>query len=180
MADERLLLQLRDQRTDALDVMMKKYHGYVYTVIANILGRAGGHEDIEELLQDTFYSVWTHTENIRPGKLKAYLGTTARNQAKSWLRSRRTLPMASDVIEIADPDGSLEDEAVRRELAQRLRRAVHQLRPKDREIFLRHYYYLQTAEEIARRMGIPKNTVLSCLLRGRKKLNKILSQEDLL
>ena len=79
MTDERILQKMQMQQPDALDALMKKYSRYVYNVIAYILGRAGGHEDVEELLQDTFYSVWQHAENIQSRKLKAYLCAAARH-----------------------------------------------------------------------------------------------------
>ena len=179
MTDEYMLHRLKAGQQIALEEMMEKYHRYVYTIIAGIIGSTGRPEDVEELVQDTFYAVWDHAEAIHSRKLKAYLGSTARNKAKNWLRGRRELPMALDSIDIPDINGSLEDAAVQAELARSIRKALKQMRPKDTEIFLRHYYYLQTAETIAAHMGIPTNTVLSRLARGRKILRKTLSKEDL-
>ena len=51
------------------------------------------------------------------------------------------------------------------------------MRPKDREIFLRYYYCLQTAEEIAAALHMPSSTVRSRLVRGRKALAKVLGKE---
>lgn len=179
MTDERLLKALQSQQQDAMDALMGKYQKYVYIVIANILGSSGGPEDIEELVQDTFYAIWTHADAIHTGNLKAYLGTTARNKAKSWVRSRRELPMALDMVEIPDSGHTLDDLAAQEELARYIRNALNRMRPKDREIFLRHYYYLQTTGEIASHMGIPVSTVCSRLMRGRKILKKSLSKEGL-
>jgi RNA polymerase sigma-70 factor (ECF subfamily) len=176
MTDVQMLNSLRAQEQEALEQLMEKYHRYVYTIIYGIIHSP---EDVEELVQDTFYAVWSHADAIQPGKLKPYLGTTARNRAKSWLRSHKDLPMAPDMIEIASCDYDPEDAAQRREMARIIGRALNRMRPKDKEIFLRYYYYLQTTEEISRIMGIPRNTVLSRLMRGRKQLEKILAKEDL-
>ena len=180
MTDEQMLHQIQARQQDSMETFMNKYYRYVYTVIANILGTSGGQQDIEELAQDAFYSVWNHAGDISPRKLKAYLGTTARNRAKSWLRSHKELPMALDTVEIPDPGDSLEDAAVQAELCRKLRQAISRMRPKDREIFLRHYYYLQNTAEIAELMNMPRNTVLTRLARGRKILKKTLSKEELL
>lgn len=179
MTDEQLLRKLQSGQPEALQACMEKYHRYVYTVIANILGSTGRPEDIEELLQDSFYAIWNHADAIQPKKLRAYLSTTARNKAKSWLRGRRELPMALDTIDIPDPGSSLEDAAVQAELTRYIQKAIDRMRPKDREIFLRYYYYLQTAAEIGQQMNIPTNTVLSRLMRGRNILKKTLSKEEL-
>lgn len=180
MTDEKLLKRLQAQQPDSLRELMSKYSRYVYNVIAYILGHAGDHEDVEELLQDTFYSVWQHAERIPAKKLKAYLSTTARNKAKNWLRDHQKVPTVPDYVEIQAPGDTLEDAMVRKETVHQVRRAIRQMAPRDREIFLRHYYFLQTAGEIAEWMGIPRNTVLSRLARGKKILQRALSKEALL
>lgn len=57
MTDDHLLRKLKDHQQDALELMMKKYRPYVYTILSNMLGTAGSSEDVEELLQDTFYAI---------------------------------------------------------------------------------------------------------------------------
>ena len=59
------------------------------------------------------------------------------------------------------------------ELAERsdlLRRALAGLSEEDRELFLRRYYYNQTAEQIAQEKHMNANTVRSRLARGRQAL----------
>ena len=157
MTDEQLLRKLQAQQPEALEALMKK--------------------DVEELMQDTFYAVWTHADSIS-GKLRTYLSATARNRAKSFLRSHRELPMDLDTIELPDPGGSLENAAQEAELSRCIQNAIWRMRPRDREIFLRYYYHFQTAETISRQMGIPPGTIYSRLARGRKVLQKTLSKED--
>lgn len=177
MTDDQLLRRIRAGDQSALEALMEKYRRYVYTIAANILGKAGTPADAEELTQDAFLAVWNHAGSIRPGKLKAYLTVTARNGAKSFLRSRRDLPMDLDEMEIPDDGDSLEERLIQGELGRKVRAAVHKMKPRDREIFLRYYYYLQTAEQISREMGIPSGTVRSCLVRGRKALKRALGEE---
>lgn len=177
MKEEALLSRLQEKEPQALEDLMEQYHRYIYTIIYNILGSAGHRADVEELTNDTFFAVWFHAEAIRPGKLKAYLCTTARNKAKSFLRSSREVPMDLDTVEIPDQGDSLDAAVIRQEQAQIVRRAIENMRPKDREIFLRYYYYFQPTEQIAAYMGIPHGTVRSRLSRGRKLLKTMLSKE---
>lgn len=51
-----------------------------------------------------------------------------------------------------------------------LRRALARLSEEDRELFLRRYYYNQTAEQIAQEKHMNANTVRSRLARGRQAL----------
>lgn len=170
--------QLTEQeQQEIFQEIAQKYRSYILLVITSVLGRAGTREDAEELVQDTLYALWNHSYVLQSKHLKAYLCVTARNQAKNWLRGHHLLPIEPAIVEIPDPAGSLEDLTIQRELAQQLHRAIRRLSPKDREIFLRHYFYLQTAGEIAERLGVPRNTVLSRLARGRKRLQKTLNKE---
>ena len=180
MLDATLLRRLRARDQDALQLTTEKYRSYVCTILSNMISGVGCYADVEELCEDVFFSIWQNAEHIEAGKLKAYLGVTARNKAKSWLRGRRELPMDLDEIELPDDALPLEEQAMQQELANRVREAVDALPAREREIFLRYYYYLQTAEEIGRRMGIPPATVRTCLARGRKRLEQRLKKEDLL
>lgn len=68
---------------------------------------------------------------------------------------------------------SAAEQAEERKLVQK---ALDQLEPTDREIFLRHYYYAQTVEEIARYMQLNPSTVKTKLRRGRMRLKTILQR----
>lgn len=177
MTEEKLLRRLKAQDPEALEELMDTYGKLVYINISNILGRIATAGDIEELVSDTFLAVWNYADNIGSGKLKAYLCTTARNKAKSFLRSRKRLPMDGDEVEITASAGSPEEALMQAELKRQVKSAINKMRPKDREIFLRYYYYFQTSEEIAAEMNIPASTVRSRLVRGKKILQKYLSKE---
>lgn len=177
MTDERILSGMKDGDTEALEQMICKYHGLVNKIIFNILRDSGDFGDVEELTQDTFYAVWNYAENISPGRLRSYLSSTARNTAKSFLRKNREIPMDLDYVEIPDSTLLPEESIIERELSRRLKKAIGRMKPKEREVFLRYYYYFEPTSEIAERMGIPDATVRSHLLRGRKKLQKMLSKE---
>ena len=179
MTDEQLLREMRKGNQEALQQMIQRYHRYLTTIIGNILGSGGSREDIEELVQDTFYAVWNRAGEIR-GPLKPYLCTAARNRAKSNLRKNRPQFSGGDLVEVPDELSNLEESAIRADLAQRVRAAIDRMRPRDREIFLRTYYYLQNSQEVAQEMGLSPNTVRSCLLRGRKVLQRTLGKEGIL
>ena len=179
MTDEQLLREMRKGNQEALQQMIQRYHRYLTTIIGNILGSDGSREDIEELVQDTFYAVWNRAGEIR-GPLKPYLCTAARNRAKSHLRKNRPQFSGRDLVEVPDELSNLEESAIRADLAQRVRAAIDRMRPRDREIFLRTYYYLQNSQEVAQEMGLSPNTVRSCLLRGRKVLQRTLGKKGIL
>lgn len=179
MTEEKLLRRLKAQDPEALEELMETFGKLVYINISNILGRTGTAGDIEELVSDTFLAVWNYADHISPGKLRAYLCTTARNKAKSYLRSKKALPMDTDEVDIATSADSPEEAVMQAEVQRQVKSAINKMRPKDREIFLRYYYYFQTSDEIAAEMNIPASTVRSRLGRGKKILQKYISKEVL-
>ncbi len=178
MTDGQILKRMKDGNQEGLEQMIARYSRYIRAIILNMLGDSGA-ADAEELISDTFLAAWNHAENIQPGKLKAYLCVTARNRAKDFLRSRRPLAMDIDELELPDGGDTLDEEMIRQERARLVRKAIRGMKPRDREIFLRYYYYLQSTDQISKIMGVPPGTVRSCLSRGREQLKKTLGKEDL-
>ena len=177
-SDAQLLRRMQLGDDKALSQLMDRYGGYVYRVIANVLLQAGTASDAEELTSDTFYAVWSHADTISPRNLKAYLAVTARNKAISFLRKHRELPMDLDTLPLSDGI-MLEDQAMEQELKLLLHKAIDKMRPQDRDIFLRYYYYMQTTQQISQLLNIPHSTVRTRLMRGRKTLKKLLTKEGL-
>ena len=177
MREASLLERLRKKDSDALDQLTAQYRSYVCTVLANILQGVGTRSDVEELCADVFLALWQNADRIEAGHLKPWLGTVARNRAKSWLRTRRELPMDLDEIELPDAAESLEDSVLRQELAAAVRKAVDSMKARDREVFLRYYFYLQSTEKIARELDMAESSVRSRLSRGRETLRKRLEKE---
>lgn len=170
MRDEKILLKMRNKDPDGLRVLMDRYIPYVSAVAWSILRGAMTVEDAEEVVSDVFLAAWDQADQLRAGKLKAWLGAVARNKAKNKLRDMgRCLPLEEDVLELPDDAMTRYDE---REL---VRRAVDSLSAEDRQIFLRHYYYAQTVEEIAQEMKMNAATVKTRLRRGRMKLKDYLT-----
>lgn len=179
MKEEKAISIIHDRDPEGLRWIMDRYVGYVSAVVWNILRYAMSAEDAEEVVSDVFLTAWERPEALQPGKVKAWLGAVARNMAKNKLRQLgKTIPLEEDLLELADETGPtqiLEEEEER----QLVRSALDALPPKDRELFLRHYYYAQTVEEIAKELRMPPSTVKSRLRRGRQKLKEILIRRGL-
>ena len=180
MREEAMIEKIRAGNPAGLEALMDRYLPYVSAVVWHILRSAMPVEDGEEIVSDVFLAAWGRPEALRPGAVKAWLGAVARNKAKNRLRQvSQTLPLEEDALELPGPDdppGEYE-RAVER---QQVRRAVNTLPGPDREIFLRHYYYAQTVQEIARCMHINESTIKTRLRRGRMKLKDILTREGFL
>ena len=178
MQEELLLQQLRRQRPEALEQLIRCYNPYVAYIIRGILGTSCREEDVEELVSDVFVAIWRHADTLKPGKVKPYISATARNMAKSFLRKKQILPMDLDELPgLVAPD-TPEEHYLAREQAELVRAAVEQMGEPNREIFLRYYYYFQTTDQIAKALAMEPGAIRARLMRGRNALKAAIWKED--
>lgn len=169
--DRDTLLLRAMQRGDeaALGEIIERYTGFVGTIVWGICRGRMDRDDAKELVSDSFYSLWTHADRVQPGALKGYLARIARSKAINALRrAGQELPLEEDTVTLSVPGP--EDETVRREEQAALRRALAAMGEPEHSIFIRHYYLMQSAAQIADETGINRNTVMTKLRRGRQKL----------
>lgn len=175
--DKTILRRLKRGDAAALEAAVRQYSGYVSAVIGNQLGPCAAAEDIEELASDVFVALWRAPQPLRTEHLRGWLGKVARNQAISFLRRQHMqLVRDEDCILVDDRDAQKLLEA--KERSALLNAALAALKPEDREIFLRRYYYNQTAGQIAEELHMNPSTVRSRLLRGRQALRTELQKGD--
>lgn len=170
MTEEELIRAMKKGSTAALEELIRRYTRYVSSIIARILG--GSLDDCDELTSDVFLAAWNNRDKLQAGKLKGYIGAIARNRAFDLLKARReTLPLEDDIIIVE------EDKAEQLDTALLLQKALSQLDRRQRELFVRHYYYGQTISEAAETMGLNLSTAKTWLSRGRERLKEILIKE---
>ena len=178
MREEIALRKMRSGDPSGLESIMNRYIPYVSVIVWNILGKTMSEQDAEEVVSDVFLAAWEQASDITPGCVKAWLGAVARNKAKNKLRSfGRELPLEEDYLDIpddADPAGKLELAEQRR----LVRQALDTLSEPDRQIFLRHYYYAQTVQQISVCMHLNESTIKTKLRRGRIRLKELLTRWD--
>lgn len=176
MREELILRRMRARDQAGLEAMMDRYIAYVSAVVWNILRYVMQPEDAEEVVSDVFLAAWEQAEDLKPGYVKQWLGAVARNKAMNKLRQLgRELPLEEDVLELPGENDPA-DAAQKAEERTLVREAVNGLPAEDREIFLRHYYYAQTVNEVSKEMALNESTVKTRLRRGRAKLKDILTR----
>ena len=174
MEEQHILKKIIRGNEHALEAAIAQYSSYVVAVIHN---RSRGYlspEDEEEAASDVFYALWQHAGEIKPGCLRSWLGSVARNKAVDRLRRRKIeLPLEETTLVLDNPQWEF---VCQKEQAAAIARALEQLRPQDQEIFFRYYSLCQTASEIARDLDLSPSTVRSRLSRGRQVLRAQLCQ----
>ncbi len=175
MEDHTLIRRLKRGDPGALETAITSYGAYVATVIRNQLGRFATPEDVEELSSDAFVSLWKNRSTLKTERLRGWLGATARNCARDFLRKQSLLTVnIDDCITFAE-DGA-QSLLAKEERKRIVGEALLSLGAEDREIFLRYYFYGQSTAQIAEQMMLNQNTMKSRLARGRAKLKEVLKQ----
>lgn len=179
--DRQLALLLKNDPARGLEEAVARYGAPVRTICAAILG-PDCPEEVEEAVSDSFVALWRGVEKYDPEQpLSKWLYGIARRTA---LNRRRALGRQAPVLELEEeiPDGEtdLTDQAAQRENARLLRRAVEELPPPDREIFIRRYYWYEKVNAIAARLGLTPKAVEHRLLRGRQRLRRDLMERGVI
>ena len=174
-AEDELVRAMRLGSQQALGLIIDRYTAYVGTIVWNIVRDRLSLSDAEEIVSDVFRTLWFSADKIQPGKLKGFLSVLARRSAINALRrGRPELPLEDGALGLSA--SGLEEEAIRREEYEALRRTLDEMPEPDRTIFIRHYYFCQKTADIARIMGLNVNTVQSKLRRGRENLRRRLTE----
>ena len=175
MDDSEIILRLKKDDQSALERIISQYGADVAAVVCHQLGAFSSPEDVEELASDVFAALWRSRHKLKTDHIRGWLGATARNRARDFLRKQSLLTAdEEDHIIVADDDVQRLMEA--QERTRLVREALTALHTEDREIFLRRYYYNQSIGGISDAMSLNENTVKTRLARGRRKLKEILIQ----
>lgn len=171
MQERILIRRLKQHQPQALEELIKTYSPYVGTIVRNIIGKYLSESDVEELTADVFLAVWEHTDQLKAGKLTAYLAAIARNRAKNRIRGYHETVNLEDMIEIGSGE-DLEDAIDRKILGELLRDVLDTLTEKDREILVRYYYCYENVWQIAETLCLSESAVKMRMSRARKKLQQ--------
>jgi RNA polymerase sigma-70 factor (ECF subfamily) len=160
---------------DAFRVLFESYKDRVYSIAVY---SAGGDLSIaEDVTQQIFLKLFTAIKQFRgDSEFTTWLYRLVVNACMDERRRRRHLFAWSDVTVTKEPAArkSQERQYARDELAEAVRGAVNQLKPKFRLPILLKYVEGLSYEEIAAVMGCSKGTVASRLNRGHAQLAKTL------
>ncbi len=174
-----LLIGLKKQDISAIEEVIDKYTRLVSAVICNVAcGNLTG-QDVEEAVQDTFLSLWEHSDAVEEDKLKAYLCQIAKNKARDALRklSRNKTVSIEDMV--TDEGIYVSDDIEQKTLSLAIDEALNEIGDPDREIVIRRYYYYQTSSVIGNILGLNSQTVRTKLARAKAKLQKLLTERGI-
>ena len=170
----------RDER--AITRTSEKYGTYCYSVAKNIVSV---HEDAQECVNDTWLTAWNSIPPKRPDVLKYFLAKITRGKAIDRWKSLRAKKRGGDEVnlcleelgECVHGGAEPEKEVLACELTACIDTFLATIPVRERQLFVRRYFFTESVEEIARTAGMSKNHVSVALHRTRGKLKDYLEKE---
>ena len=135
----------------------------------------------EELLQETFFSVYKNLNSFRgDSSLKSWVYTIATNKFRDHLRKKQgKLVVDSDLLELQPYTANNPEQVVcRDEKIQKVRQAVEDLSPKLRDTFILVRYEGLKYREAAEVLKVSTATVRMRIHRSMKILSQKLGEEE--
>lgn len=145
----------RDQK--ALSEVSHKYGAYCYSLAFNIVLQ---HEDAEECVNDTWLGAWNSIPPKKPDILKYFLAKITRGKAIDRLKKYHAILIG--------------------ELSEIINVFLATIPIRDRQLFVRRYFYTESINNIASKAGMNNNNVSVSLHRTRAKLKDHFKREGYL
>ena len=170
--DNALICRAQSGDEGAFVDLIQVYYPFVYAIVIGIVNNP---QDAEEVVQDTFLNAYRGLAQYQEmAKFKNWLAEIARNRARSWLRKQRidTVPI-DEVSEYTLATQDLPDEQlIRREQRELIRRAMGTLSEKDRDIARAYYLDGASYDELTRAHGLSYKAIAFRLSRAKRQLSK--------
>ncbi|HEY0755901.1 MAG TPA: sigma-70 family RNA polymerase sigma factor [Ktedonobacteraceae bacterium] len=183
LSDEALIHALALGVVWALEVLYQRYARLLYSVAYRM---TPDHQIAEDLLQDTFVSVWQHAGSYssQSGSVKSWLVSIIRHRAIDHLRKiRARADFKITPIEELVADESLSaldtwEEVWKSIQGAQIRNALKKLSNEQRMVIELAYFQGWTQAEIAKSYNIPLGTVKARMRLGLMRLKHLLEQME--
>ena len=177
MYEQEIIELISNRDEQGMTELLRHYGPLMRYIIAPILRDP---QDQEDCLSEIAMRVWDKISlfDQQRGSWHAWLTSLARNAALNRARQIKPILSTDDIPEnTASPEPTPEEIILRQERQAAINRALRQLSPKERSLFYRKYYYLQSTAQIASELGMTERVVEGKLYRLKKQLRKVLGGE---
>lgn len=174
-------LDLSDPR--CFEAVFAEHERGVYASAYRVLGNPTQAQDV---VQDVFMRIWTRPDRFDPsrGEIGPFLRLMARSRALDLWREGDAANRAGDRLKVAvtqEPPAEParpDHECEQRETSRRLRSLVRELPQPQKEAVVLSYWGGMTADEIARKAGVPVGTAKSRVRLGLNRLRETCPEDE--
>lgn len=159
----------------SFDKILKEQNKKIFNYLLKMLRNR---EDAEDILQETFISFYQKMESVSEEAHLAYLYRTAHNKALNHIKKQKKQKNSITVQAEMEyfPDQKKSEENDDKNL-HTLQKAFFSLSEKDATLLEMQFYQKMSYKDIAAALEISERAVDSRLVRAKRKMKKIISQE---
>ncbi len=169
METKLLVIGLKNSNSKAFSRLFERY----YPKIKAFLIATHLTHHIEDVIQETFITVWNRRETLDVTKsFDAYLFTIAKNYALKALRKEIINDLNTTVITIQDSSPTIDQLIDLPYVEQRIKSSLDKLPPQPKAVFELKRYQGMSTKEVALALGITPKTVENYMNKALNTLKK--------
>ena len=181
MTDDEIIALLNNRDESAIAALNERFGGLCHSLALNVLEDM---RDAEECVSSVYFKLWLGFPQAKPTDLTAYIAKCVRNEALMRCRANSAQKRYAVLVPLVELEnclastGNAEDELNAKALATAVDEFVARLPAVQRGVFMRRYWFFDSAKDIAARFGITENRVKVLLARTRRQLRSYLKREE--
>ena len=175
-SDEELMERLISGQNSALEELLRRYQGPLFSFAQRLLPSRSAAEDV---FQETFLRVYRRRKSFQLGSaFRPWLYQICLNLCRDHhrrVKSRREVEFCEENLGL-DPVPGPQEKAEQKAQAEEVRGAIAQLPQKQREVLILTQYEGLSQREVSEILNIPEGTVKSRKFKAILALSKLLSK----
>lgn len=192
MSNEELTQYVKEAKNGSAEAFEKIYTATYREAYIIVYSLVDDKNSIEDIVHDVYIKVLINLPNLKnEASFKSWFKRIVTNTSKDFLIKKKPDLFSSydsddsfeedfdqRLVDIQSLDKPLTSKAETDEMSKRIFQAIEKLPEEQRICVILHYYSEMKVDEIAKVLGVSRNTVLSRLSYARKKLKKELDDEN--
>ncbi len=161
----------------AYRVLLDRHLGPVTAYVRRMMRNA---PDADDIAQETFIRLWTHSERYSPAKskLSTWLHNIAHNLVIDHFRKHGRTVTGDDSDETATDDMAPSDQLQQSEASDQMARCLMALPERQRSAIVMCHYQGMSNRDAAAILDVTVDALESLMARGRRKLKQLLADQS--
>lgn len=180
LSDSELVkLSLKD--SECFSELVNRYEKRLFRYVKRFSGLSD--QSIEDVLQEAFIKIYINLNDYNSDfSFSSWAYRIAHNEGVNYLKKNKkilTVPLETDdeeagnLIEVLKSEIDVEKDTSEKDMAQRIRKSIHMLPEKYRDVLILRYLEDLDYKEISDVLRMPMGTVATTINRAKEKFKKI-------
>ncbi len=170
MTDEEIIQEIVSKNPEAFVEIIRRYREKLSHYLRKFISN---NDEIEDVLQIVFIKTYRNLNGFDPKrKFSSWIYRITHNEAINHLKKNKRVKICLDDVEykIIDENINISESIDRKILKSEIEKAISCLNIKYKEPIILFYFEEKSYEEISDILKIPKSTVGTLILRGKKQM----------